>query len=965
MILSLNIEKPSWWSSNSNSGGNGLGSNGAMTALANVAQQVEISEKYCGDSRELEMPLLVHNMDLDAEEHLLLANTDELTPVEWYAVNYVHGVTDKKQQQKGDCFRVERDDDSVEDEIGGLGNENGALFQSEQCSFEELAKLEADRQWQDGDAASQLFYYLDDQRNVCFDESALEKPFMQMRMEGMETHFDVYKPPQPPSDDMATMDLLLPEPGTTTDNQMTFRVSYRVPAPPPLPLPGKSKLDHAAGLLGDKAGKFSKKQRANSAGMSKSGISGVGLGSGTGMTAAGVKRKLESQLGGVKSGSLKEQRVDLEGIPVPDVSAFADDDFWGDTNLDALDSAEWDDQALLSGILGVGGAGTASSTASSSGTASSGVAGSMLSATGGAISAGTESGHVKAGSQKSKKSKTAGGSGRPRKSSMSGDSGRDAWSVHDDIVLKKLFELYGANWTLIAQVFNSATAVSRFFCKKRSPRQCYDRYGKIISGSLATSTTASNSTAGANASKDGKSGSSLKAQRAAAAAIAAASQLTPAVLDVRIGLPRSEMLLAFPYRHSLPGLPPPSIVGTPSLVEMTLKHRKKQVAGEPTTGKKSTSASGGGLDDLKSIRSSFDAIIQCMKHKTSPPPIPIPVGPGAGTTTNATSTSGTSSSSTDLGTKASLTAAPFPASAPPVASAPTKTDSNSQTDAGSKAATGKGVPVVVPPPHKSHTDMISLLPAAVLGPDEVIKRSKEAAVVAVQAAAAVASVSRDGSPLSASGDVMLGAGSGFGASVAGSMPRRSHAASITSEMMAPLPPTVPAAAATSGAPPQATTAAWGDMQRTMVANGLNSVDAGAPGTNEADTHAQRNPPMPVTTSTLLHVLDRMPEIKNKIQAILNRTDCSESQKVAMIARLLSNTNAINNNASSDPPDATAATSSAVLSALTADAAMLSSSGMLVDSETAIPMPASLNASAPPTSSASAPSGQYQPPASQS
>ncbi|KAF4316637.1 hypothetical protein JM18_008919 [Phytophthora kernoviae] len=107
--------------------------------------------------------------------------------------------------------------------------------------------------------------------------------------------------------------------------------------------------------------------------------------------------------------------------------------------------------------------------------------------------------------------------------------------------------------------------------------------------------------------------------------------------------------------------------------------------------------------------------------------------------------------------------------------------------------------------------------------------------------------------------------------------------------------------------------------------------------------------MPVTTSTLLHVLDRMPEIKNKIQAILNRTDCSESQKVAMIARLLSNTNAINNNTTSDPlvqPDAAAASSSAVLSALTADAAMLSSSGMLIDTETAIPMPASLAASSP-------------------
>ncbi|RLN50467.1 hypothetical protein BBJ29_008988, partial [Phytophthora kernoviae] len=733
MMLSLTIEKPSWWSSTSNnSGGNGLAGNGTIATLANVAQQVDVAEKYSGDSRELEMPLLVHSVDLDAEEHLLLANTDELTPVEWYAVNYVHGVTDKKQQQKSEGFRVERDGENVEDEISGLGNENSTFSQSDQRSFEELAKLEADRQWQDGDAVSQLFYYLDSQHDVGFNESTLEKSLMQMRMEGMETHFDVYKPPQPLSNVMTStierVGLLSPEAGTTTGNQMTFRVSYRVPAPPPLPLPGKSKLEHAAGVHGDKATKFSKKQRANAAAIAKAGMPGMGLGSGTGMTSAGVKRKLESQLGGIKSGSQKEQCVDLEGIPVPDVSAFADDDFWGDTNLDALDSAEWDDQALLSGILGVSGAGTASSsTASSTGTVSSGIAGSISTAAGGATSAGAhaESGHVKAGTQKSKKSKTAGGSGRPRKSSMSGDSGRDAWSVHDDIVLKKLFELYGANWTLIAQVFNSATVVSRFFCKKRSPRQCYDRYGKIISGSLATSTTASNSStaAGANASKDGKAGASLKAQRAAAAAIAAASQLTPAVLDVRIGLPRSEMLLAFPFRHSLPGLPPPSIVGTPSLVEMTLKHRKKQATSEPTAGKKSGSTSGGGLDDLKSIRSSFDAIIQCMKHKTSPPPIPIPVGSGSGTTTTPTTIAGTTSTSTGLGPKASLTATPFPASAAPAATTPTKAASK----------TGTEIP----------------------RPDEVIKRSKEAAVVAVQAAAAVASVSRDGSPLSASGDVML------------------------------------------------------------------------------------------------------------------------------------------------------------------------------------------------------------------
>lgn len=306
------------------------------------------------------------------------------------------------------------------------------------------------------------------------------------------------------------------------------------------------------------------------------------------------------------------------------------------------------------------------------------------------------------------------------------------------------------------------------------------------------------------------------------------------------------------------------------------------------------------------------------------------------------------------------------------------------------AAAAKATLVVVPPPHKSHTDMISLLPTAVLGPDEVIKRSKEAAVVAVQAAAAVASVGRDGSPLSASADVMLGAGSGFGASLSNSMPRRSHAASLTSDMstvgvMPPsaLPPTVAGAgattAATSGAPTQTTgesAAAWGGkLVQGLDTNGLNAgrpmnISGASSVPVASGSEPPRNGPMPVTTSTLLHVLDRMPEIKNKIQSILNRTDCSESQKVAMIARLLSNTNAINNtNALGAAPamvPAASTASNSVLSALTADPGMLNSSDMLIDTETPIPMPASLGAPSPPnvaTSSAVASQRQFQPPAS--
>ena len=44
--------------------------------------------------------------------------------------------------------------------------------------------------------------------------------------------------------------------------------------------------------------------------------------------------------------------------------------------------------------------------------------------------------------------------------------------------------------------------------------------------------------------------------------------------------------------------------------------------------------------------------------------------------------------------------------------------------------------------------------------------------------------------------------------------------------------------------------------------------------------------VPVTTSTLLYVIDRMPGVKSQIQQILQRADCTETQKVEYIARLL-------------------------------------------------------------------------------
>lgn len=969
LLVGSALEKPSWWTSNANPG---TAAANVIAKLGDVAQQGEEEERYCGDESELERPLIVHNIDLDAEEHLLLSNTDELTPVEWYAVNYVHGLTDKKRSNHGS-----NGPGSHEDEHSSEGWTE-AHYMSNARTFDELVTLENKHAWQDGDTEQQLFYQPMDSSDAFapVDDKTVEKLLKVLRSKGVETHYNVYQPPQPPA---LGRKELFSESGTADGNQMMFHVSYRVPAPPAPPVPVKIKSEQSSqALQSDSTAKTVKvkKQRSSTAGVPTTGSAVRPGGAAPSATSvAGVKRKLEQQSGGaagVKTPATKEQRVDLEGIPLPDVAEFEDDDFWGDTNLDALDSASWDDASVLSGILGP-------SVDSNS---------SAKSASGATTSTATQDGATATTQRPStKKLKGSTGAGanattnRARKGSVSSDAGRDGWSAQDDLVLKKLFELYGSNWTLIAQVFNSTTAVSRFFCKKRSPRQCYDRYGKIISGSLSGSSSAA---ANAPGVKDGKKASKANA--------AAAAVMTPEMLDARIGLPGNEMLLVFSARNSLPGLPPPSIINVPNLVEMSM--RKKKMQKQQPAGNSSGSGDAGGMDDLKSIRNSFDAIIQCMKRKTAPPPIPIPTA---------------STASSDFSMKASLTATGAASFTPSPASKAAKA-SSSQVQASKSAADG-----AVPPLHKSHTDIITLLPSGPVAPDDVIKRSKE--VAAVQAAAAVASVGRDVSPLSAAGDAILGAA--FGAnrkpSYAGSTGMASGAGAVNSRVPvsggtgmahsapgAKLPtPSAGIAASTSAA--TTSSPAWGDMSSlhhmargvggSMSAIDLNSssviggsglspasvgisvVGSGTAGSSgNAAGGSANKPPMPVTTSTLLHVLDRMPEIKNKIQTILNRNDCSEAQKVTMIARLLSNTNAINNSGvlptSGVTPTSSLATqsmstasmanhqsnavsvvSSSVMGALTGGGVDSSTtSPAIIDLETPIPMPASLASAPTPTTS---------------
>lgn len=946
LLVGAALEKPSWWTSNATPG---TAAANVIARIGTAAQEVEAGEKYCGDAEELGTPLLVDNVDLDAEEHLLLSNTDELTPVEWYAVDYVHGLTDKKRAHQGG---EPSGHGSMEDEQVGEGWTE-AHTSSSLRTFDELAALENTRLWQDGDAQQQLFYQmLDSQESFApVDEAAVEKLFSVLRSKEAEAHHTLYSPPQPPSADEREV---FCEPGSTDGNQMMFHISYRVPAPPAPAAVVKIKGEQQS----ETPGKLVKTKKQRAANATGTGL--IGRPPGTGSLSAGVtgvKRKLDQSgvYAGSKSSSTKEQRVDQEGIPLADVAEFEDDDFWGDTNLDALDSASWDDASVLSGILGP-------AVDSSSGAAASGKAGGAS-----ASQDGSGAGAQRTSTKKSKGTTGAGASGtanRVRKGSVSSDSGRDGWTPQDDMVLKKLFELYGSNWTLIAQVFNSTTAVSRFTCKKRTPRQCYDRYGKIISVSLSTSS-------GANASsvKDGKMSKNTKTSGSGIMV------LSSEMLDARIGLPADELLLVFSARNSLPGLPPPSIINVPNLVEMSMRKKKSQK-------QQSAGEAGGGMDDLKSIRNSFDAIIQCMKRKTTPPPIPIPTP---------------SAASADLSTKASLTAAGAASFTPSPASKTTKTAGSS-----SQAQSAK-TPVTIQPPHKSHTDILSILPPGAVTPDDVIKRSKE--VAAVQAAAAVASVGRDPSSLAAAGDAILGAafGSsstlnrkhyagnavGMGAAASpGAMNARAQAGGVS--MASGVPgskmSTPNANMASSGPAASASSPAWGDMSglqhmargvggamSTIDLNnaksaglapgaaGLGNVGAGAAGSGSSavsgGVSGSKAPPMPVTTSTLLHVLDRMPEIKNKIQTILNRNDCSEAQKVTMIARLLSNTNAIANstvlpasnvNATQSPmmshqSNAVSVVSSSVmpLSSGETSASVGAGSSAVIDLETPIPMPASL------------------------
>ncbi|KAJ0410090.1 hypothetical protein ATCC90586_004940 [Pythium insidiosum] len=886
----VRLETPQWWSSS--------GRDDATVLLARMAN-AERQERYVHDASALEAALPGELAELDTDEHLLLANADELLPVEWYAVSFVHQLTESKR-------RVEPEDDDDGMDVDDVDGDHAA---SPLHSFDAMAAAAGRQLWQQAD--DELFFLADavDPLQLSLEDDGAVAA---LAPSGSPAMYDVLAPAR-------SVESVAERQRARDGADSVYRVAYRVPPPPTAVAATPASASASAALKskmdGDKV--KSKKQRVAGGRPPSSSLGS----SATAASASGVKRKHSAlQSGASKPSSSAASAKELSDHLPSDMAEFEDDDFWGDTNLDALDAAAWDDPAVLSGILG-----PSLDTSPSGSTA----AGSSSGPSAGASSSSKKKAKTSASGAAASSSSTPGSSGtRVRKGSLS-ESGRDGWSAQDDLVLKTLVELYGANWTLVAHVFNSATSVSRFVYRSRSPRQCFERYGKIVSSSGSGSGSGAGSAAGSSATSststptkdrsDGRQALSLKQQKLTAAA---AALWTPEILAHRFGVPREELLVVFASRDSMPGLPHASIGNVPSLVELSLKKRKQP---------------GAGLDDLKSIRVSFDAIMQCMKRKTPPPPIPIPPA------------------------SSEPTEPPGPAPADDSAASATPTPA-------AASSLVSPAPTVVPAPHKSHLDLIETLPPFALAPDDVIKRSKEAAAAAVQAATAVAGANVSLNPAFAARKTPVSTPSRAVASLhsAALSPPSTHwgearraatmvgpaVSTVAASPAAVLPPTTltmpvqPPAAGVAAAVPTSTPASV-SVPSTAATSPVQQQQQ-----QQHAAAATRAGAMPVTTSALLHMLDRMPEIKHKIQAILNRADCSEAQKVAMIARLLSTTNAINATtvAAAASGNISAAVSATLGSAGAVAAPVVStpmyshptgSGAPMPDLETPIPMPPSL------------------------
>ncbi|KAF0697763.1 Aste57867_11556 [Aphanomyces stellatus] len=449
---------PLWWSTSSN--------NDMSMALMSA----ELMEKYCGNVEnvewyQLESPLTTGG-ELETEEHLLLSNSDELTPVEWYSVHLVQSLKEKQiprsATKQNQLERASEDD------------------RSSHLSFERLIGERNRTQWKQ-EATSSLFYEK---------EASLTSVVENFRLQGMHSTFGVYEPPVVHIEGETLLD---------TRDDTPFWVTYRARKPPTPVVPP----DKAKAIADGKPMKPKKPKIPGKAPLAAS-------------DAESLKRK-------APSGDVKKS-TDYEGMPLPEASSgFDDDGFWGDTNLDALDSVSWDDTSILGGIQVQG----------------------------------------LPDPVRTKKLKTDPVvSQKPR--NKIAEATREGWSFVEEGLLKKLHDMYGANWNLIAQILTRHAMV-----KRRSARQCQEKYQRLTMP---------------NKDKPVKPKS---------------LSLSPAAVTSRVGMHTGGVLLKYP--NSAFGIPPPPI-------------RKNWILKQPVQD-----------HELRHFRSTMDAVLASVKKKLPSPPIPIPV----------------------------------------------------------------------------------------------------------------------------------------------------------------------------------------------------------------------------------------------------------------------------------------------------------------------------------------------------
>ncbi|CAK4451817.1 unnamed protein product [Aphanomyces euteiches] len=430
---------PSWWSSSANND------------MSKALMSSELLEKYCGNVEnlewyQLESPLTT-GAELETEEHLLLSNSDELTPVEWFVVHLVQSMKEKQMTRSTPKTPQE--------------NQNADGHHSAHATFEGMICERNRAQWKQ-EKIDSLFY--DQSESI----GHVAQTFL---LEGMQSEFGLYEPP-------AFVDGEKIWDARDDDNQLW--ITYRAQKPPPVLPPDK--LKPSSDLKP-------------------------------------IKKKPKVPAGNADP----KKSTDYEGFPLPETtSAFDDDGFWGDTNLDALDSVSWDDTSILAGIQ--------------------------------------VQGLTDPTPQKKLKTSTS-ILQRPRKPVA--EAAREGWSFVEEGLLKKLHDMYGANWNLIAQILTRQSMV-----KRRSARQCQEKFQRL---------TVPN--------KD----KPVKVKPLT---------LSPAAVSSRVGLHTGGVLLKFPASPF--GIPPPPIKKNWMLKQPVQDH------------------------ELRHFRSTIDAVMSSAKKKLPPPPIPIP-----------------------------------------------------------------------------------------------------------------------------------------------------------------------------------------------------------------------------------------------------------------------------------------------------------------------------------------------------